>query len=131
GDFSRLFDPKFTEDPRSGRVLGKDALGRDVRFGQIYDPLSTRQLSDGTWVRDPFPGNVIPQDRFSAVTKKILNPLYALPDPTFPRRNLTSDGVPIGETLRNNTLRVSGCCPDLRIKNYSIKIDHVVNANHK
>jgi len=122
GDFSRLFDPAFTGNSNSGKVIGKDALGRDVRFGQIYDPLSIRQLSDGTWIRDPFPGNTIPANRFSAVTKKILNPAYALPDPTFPR------GV---ETLRNNTVRISGCCPELIIDNWSIKLDHVVNPKHK
>ncbi len=27
GDFSRLFDPAYTGDPRSGTVVGTDALG--------------------------------------------------------------------------------------------------------
>ncbi len=126
GDFSRLFDPKFTEDARSGSVVGTDALGREVRFGQIYDPLSTRLLADGTWIRDPFPGNIIPANRFSAVTKKILNPAYALPDPTFPRLGLVG-----GETLRLNTPRISTGVPELHIKNSSIKIDQVISQKHK
>ena len=125
GDFSRLFDPKFTEDSRSGTTIGTDALGRPVVFGQIYDPASTRQLANGTWIRDPFPGNIIPASRFSAVTKNILNPAFALPDPTFPRRAL------VGETLRNNTVRIDGCCPELTIDNLSIKVDQVVTQKHR
>ncbi|NWG13676.1 MAG: TonB-dependent receptor [Acidobacteria bacterium] len=126
GDFSRLFNPGFTQDSRSGKVVGQDALGRDVIFGQIYDPVTSRQLSDGTWVRDPFPGNIIPQSRSSAVTKKILNPAYALPDPTFPRLNDFGQ-----ETLRYNTARFSGCCPELKIKNFSLKMDQVITDKHK
>jgi hypothetical protein len=126
GDFSRLFDPNFTKYANSGKVIGKDALGRDVIVGQIYDPLTTKQLPDGTWIRDPFPGNIIPLSRFSAVSKKILNPAYALPDPTFPRINDFG-----GETLRNNTVRIGGCCPELLIKNFSVKIDHSLSTKHK
>jgi outer membrane receptor protein involved in Fe transport len=126
GDFSRLLDPKFTLNSSSGTTVGTDALGRPVIFGQIYDPVSSRQLANGTWVRDPFPGNKIPQSRISAVTQKILNPAYALPDPTFPRRDFYG-----GETLRFNTIRFTGCCPELYIKNYSIKLDHTLNKAHK
>ena len=46
GDFSRLFDPAYTGDARSGTVVGTDALGRPVRFGQIYDPRTTRVVGD-------------------------------------------------------------------------------------
>jgi hypothetical protein len=126
GDFSRLLNPKFTQRAQSGTVTGKDALGRDVIYGAIYDPLTTRQAPNGAWVRDPFPGNIIPASRISAVTKKILNPTYALPDPTFPRLNDYG-----GETLRNNTVRVGTCCPELLIKNFSIKVDHVLTSKHK
>jgi len=38
----------------------------------IYDPLTTRQLSNGSYVRDPFPGNMIPSGRFDAVAKNLL-----------------------------------------------------------
>ena len=54
GDFSRLFDAAYTGDARSGTAIGTDALGRSVRFGQIYDPRTTRVV-DGRVTRDPFP----------------------------------------------------------------------------
>ena len=126
GDFSRLLNPSFTKNPLSGTVVGQDALGRDVLYGQIYNPLSTRQLPNGTWVRDPFVGNIIPQSLFSAVTKKILDPAFALPDPTFPRAAELG-----GETLRNNTVRIASSAPELIIKNYSFKVDQVVTSKHK
>jgi len=59
GDFSKLVD-------RNGNLV------------QIYDPVTTRTVN-GAAVRDPFPGNIIPQSRFSSVSKNIL-PL--LPNPT-------------------------------------------------
>jgi Carboxypeptidase regulatory-like domain len=52
------------------------SLAGDFTFGglgqQLYDPLTTRQLSDGTWTRDPIPGNIIPQNRFDPVATKII-----------------------------------------------------------
>ncbi len=39
----------------------------------IYDPATTRRLADGTWVRDPIPGNMIPKSRFDPVAAKILS----------------------------------------------------------
>ncbi|MFN7925608.1 MAG: carboxypeptidase regulatory-like domain-containing protein [Bryobacteraceae bacterium] len=38
----------------------------------IYDPASTRQLANGTWTRDPFAGNIIPQARFDPVSKNFI-----------------------------------------------------------
>ena len=51
GDFSRLFNAGYTGDPRSGTVIGTDALGRPMRFGQIYDPRTTRGRSTARWSR--------------------------------------------------------------------------------
>lgn len=116
GDFSLLLDPDFTKDPASGTNVGTDALGRPVIYGQIYDPASSRQLPDGTWIRDPFPGNIIPANKISSISQKILS--FGLPDP-------------MRFQLRQNNPTVSGCCPVLNIDNYSIKVDHVVNDAHK
>jgi hypothetical protein len=121
GDFSQLLDPAFTQDPRSGSQLvqdGKpvfDALGRPIVFGQIYDPASSRQMPDGTWIRDPFPGNIIPSSRFSATTVNALK--YDVPDP------------PLGTFKRNQPWIEGG--QFLNIDNYNIKVDQVVNNKHK
>lgn len=117
GDSSKLFDPSFTGDLLSGTVVGKDALGRDVIYGQIYDPATTRVLSDGkTWIRDPFPGNQIPQSQFSRVTSKILAN-YDVPNPEL---DLFRDNHPATSYLSRRD-----------IDSYSIKIDHVLTTNHK
>ena len=51
-------------------------LAGDFTFGGVglplYDPLTTRQLPDGTWTRDPLPGNVVPRSRFDPVAAKII-----------------------------------------------------------
>ena len=62
GDFSSLLGP----------VIGTDALGREVRQGQLYDPKTTRTVN-GQLVRDPFIGNIIPPGRFDPAAKKIID----------------------------------------------------------
>ncbi|MDZ4797538.1 MAG: carboxypeptidase-like regulatory domain-containing protein [Bryobacteraceae bacterium] len=62
----------------TNQVIGQDAIGRDILRGQIFDPSTTRTV-DGKVVRDPFPGNIIPQSRISAVSQnvtKILGQYY-------------------------------------------------------
>ncbi|HET9318001.1 MAG TPA: hypothetical protein VFQ51_20575, partial [Vicinamibacteria bacterium] len=44
----------------------------------IYDPLTARNVN-GVIVRDPFPGNIIPQSRLNPVSRNILN-YYPLPN---------------------------------------------------
>ncbi|MBP1598434.1 MAG: Cna B-type protein, partial [Acidobacteria bacterium] len=117
GDFSQLLNPAFTQDTKSGSVVGTDALGRPIIYGQIYDPATSRQLPDGTWIRDPFEGNIIPTSRFSRVTDIILKN-YDVPAPQF------SD-------FRRNQPYISGCCPNLNIDNISLKIDQVITNKHK
>jgi Carboxypeptidase regulatory-like domain/TonB-dependent Receptor Plug Domain len=60
GDFSNYRD-------RSGNLI------------VIYDPLTTRLDADGRVVRDPFPGNVIPQNRLHQVGRNIAG-IYPLPN---------------------------------------------------
>jgi hypothetical protein len=117
GDFSQLLDPAFTGDPKSGSVVGTDALGRPIIYGQIYDPATSRQLSDGTWIRDPFEGNVIPTSRFSSVTQTILQN-YDVPSPQL-------------SSFRRNQPYLSNCCPNLNIDNLSIKVDQIITNKHK
>ena len=62
----------------------------------IYDPRTTRPNPSGTgFVRDPFPGNVIPQDRISPISKSFQS---SLPDPTNAalQNNYLGGGLPIG-----------------------------------
>ncbi|NOT25019.1 MAG: TonB-dependent receptor [Acidobacteria bacterium] len=66
----------------------------------IYDPLTTR-TENGVIVRDPFPGNVIPGDRISAVARAMLTPM---PIPTdgksFNGQAILDDGPQDQETLK-------------------------------
>jgi hypothetical protein len=71
-----------------GAVTGKDATGASVAAGMIYDPFSTQTLPNGTAVRTPFPGNVIPPSKINPVSAKLiaLTPLPELPgSPNFIR----------------------------------------------
>jgi len=79
GDFSQLL---------TNIQLGTDALGRPVYQGQIFDPLTTRTVN-GQLVRDPFPGNIIPSNRFDASASKILG-LFPHPNTSYP----TSGSIP-------------------------------------
>jgi carboxypeptidase family protein len=54
----------------------RDASGNLI---PIYDPATTRVLPDGTVVRDPFPGNIIPANRITPIARQFLQ---YLPSPT-------------------------------------------------
>ncbi len=71
GDFSGLLGPQ----------IGTDPLGRPILQNEIYDPATTKTLANGTLVRDPFPGNVIPSNRWDPVAAKLMA-LY--PNPNQP-----------------------------------------------
>jgi len=109
-----------------GPQIGSDALGRPVFTGAIYDPLTTRKVrpgqvdlgtgliatSDAT-IRDPFPGNRIPSQRFDRVAKNIL-PLF--PEPT-------SSGI-----INNFKSQAADV---VRTNQWGTKIDHAFSDNHK
>ena len=116
GDFSRLFDPAFTGNPLSGSVIGTDALGRQVRFGQIYDPRTAR-LVGGAIVRDPFPGNIIPPSEWSSVSRKILE-LAPITDP-------------INSNMLNNIPTIDTCCPVFDERIIGVKVDHNFSSKHR
>jgi hypothetical protein len=116
GDFSRLFDAGYTGDARSGTVVGTDALGRAIRFGQIYDPRTTRVV-DGRVTRDPFPNNQIPRALWDAVA-----------------RNTLEQGLwdaPQLDRLLNNQPILATCCPVFDQKTLAMKFDQVINTQHK
>jgi hypothetical protein len=58
--------------------VGTDCLGRPILSGQIYNPFSTRQITAGVggatcsgFIRDPFPGNIIPQADMDKINSAI------------------------------------------------------------
>jgi len=103
GDFSEWLGPQ----------LGTDALGRPYRRFQIYDPLTTRADGKGGFIRDPFPGNIIPADRLSPISQ-------------FLQRSLP---LPNRGGLQDNTI-VSLRPGDTRNRTWNIKTDHAL-GNHK
>jgi hypothetical protein len=93
----------------------RDAQGRLI---QIYDP-STGRLENGQWVRDAFPGNIIPQSRISPIAKQMTQ--YFLRPNTSP----TS-----GDPWRNNYLFAPNLASD-EFKNYASKFDQNVSDKTK
>ena len=72
----------------------------------IYDPRTTRPNPNGTgFVRDPFPGNIIPPDRISPISRYFQS---FLPDPTNAglQNNYLGGSLPIGFNNENVTGKV-------------------------
>jgi carboxypeptidase family protein/TonB-dependent receptor-like protein len=72
-----------TEAQRRGDFSGLLALGPNY---QIYDPATTQVLPGGRYGREPFPNNIIPQNRLNEVGLNLVK-LYPLPNAAG-----TSDG---------------------------------------
>ncbi len=70
-----------------GPVIGTDPLGREVRQGMIYDPLTTRE-EGGQFVRDPFPNNTLPSNRIGSVARHLMT---AYPGPNIPGAGLSNN----------------------------------------
>lgn len=80
-----------------------DILGRTTQVGQIFDPATTRYLSQGTvdpitglpaqrsgFVREPFNGNIVPQQRVSQVAAKLVG---LFPEPNANSGNIVNNYV--------------------------------------
>ncbi len=108
-------------DMLNGNFNFYDASGRQIG-NTIYDPLSMRQLASGAWTSDPFPGNIIPRDRFDTVTNSFLShnpftPANTAPgfvDKLGPHQNLVAP-------TRYRSYRTR----------FDIKIDHQFSSVHK
>jgi hypothetical protein len=116
GNFSCLLSAACTGNDQSGSVIGTDALGRPIIFGQIYDPHSTTQAPDGTYVRNPYPGNIIPQAAFDPVAAKIVG--IGIVNPQF-------------DKLINNQPKLGTCCAFFRLHTVGLKIDHQINSRNQ
>jgi hypothetical protein len=77
----------------------------------IYDPATTRPNPNGPgFIRDPFPGNVIPLDRFSRISREVLQLATMRPDLPGVRNNFVyTPGADINTNPWNK---------------FSIKMDH-------
>jgi carboxypeptidase family protein len=106
GDFSNLVD-------RNGNRL------------IIYDPATTRPNPNGTgFIRDPFPGNKIPVERFSAVAKAYI----ALASKALvPNQN----GAPGTFAYINNNFKSNGGYTKETTNKYSVKFDHILTGNQR
>jgi len=99
GDFSALLDKSVN--------FGADSAGNTIYRGAIFDPLT----------QNVFPGNIIPPDRISAQSKKIVQ-LYKTYD------------VPMSDSLTNNYGSLIDS-PVYRKHNLDLKVDeHFAEKNH-
>jgi len=55
----------------TGRTLGTDPTGAAILENTIYDPTTNFAASNGSIVRTPFPGNIIPSSRIDPAAAKI------------------------------------------------------------
>jgi hypothetical protein len=101
-----------------GTQLGTDALGRPIYEGEIYDPATTRQLPDGTFIRDPFTYqgqlNVIDPTRFSSISTFFQD---GYKPPTSNGTQLNWRGFPYPAYLGD--------------QRYYVKIDHTITSKQR
>lgn len=89
--------------------------GANILNFNIFDPLTTRQQG-GAFVRDPFPGAVIPSTRFDPISARLIN-LY--PAPNHPGDEVT------GATNYRLSFR-----DPVRDDGYVVKVDHRFSDRH-
>jgi carboxypeptidase family protein/TonB-dependent receptor-like protein len=119
GDFSALLGAP------TGQV---DALGRPILAGAIYNPFSTRPITAGVvdpstgltatstgYVRDAFPGNIIPANLLDSISEKIATGSY------WP--------LPTSSGLVNNYLNASAA--EAHSNEYSVRIDENISDNDR
>ena len=100
-----------------------DSQGRRIT---IYDPATTRPNPNGAgFIRDPFPGNIIPAARFSAVAKQYL---ALAKSAVVPNRAGLVPGT-FGY-VSNNFLSPGGTTEETT-KKYSVKIDHSLSNTQR
>ena len=110
GDFSKAMLGQLT----IGGQPAVDSLGRPVFQNQIYDPNTARTAPDGSVIEDPFPGNILPQNRFDN-TAKIIQAMIPLPTNNGLINNYN---VPAYQNFRHTEIP-------------SIKIDHILRPTIK
>ncbi len=109
-----------TEAMRNGDFSSLLAID-PVRY-RIYDPLTTRPdpARPGHWIRDPFPGNIIPRNRFH-------NPLY---DFYTKRMPLPNTPVAANRDPVNNYI-ASGMPNTVDYRSFNNRVDYVASDKHR
>jgi len=94
---------------------GTDALGNGWRRGQIFDPLSSREVTVGgrlRFVRQPFNNNLIPMSRFDPTSARIIADPEFVPQPNAPgvaaANGNTLDNMVDGRSNRSNFDQLNG-----------------------
>ena len=107
-----------TERQRRGDF--SQTLGPNGQLIQIYDPFTTRPdpANPNRFVRDPFPGNVIPQNRLNPAAAAIVDTFVPLPN---------QPGDPGTGTRNFSKVLVSRQPTD----NFTVRMDHVLGASHR
>jgi Carboxypeptidase regulatory-like domain/TonB-dependent Receptor Plug Domain len=113
-------NPSTLTYPDAAQIRGdfsnlRDAQGRLIT---IYDP-ATGRLENGQWVRSPFPGNIIPQDRINPIARELLS--------AYPAPNTTPTS---GDRWRNNFLFAPNLAYDT-FHNIATKVDQNVSDKTK
>ena len=118
----------FDDAPEPLTTTVPTLLMREGNFSEtnviMYDPATSRRVPNSTntgqvTVRDPFPGNIIPKDRFHPVAQSVL-PFF--PVPNVPRELWGADLTRNYYTDRNRPYKYDGGVA---------RIDHVVDDNNR
>ncbi len=73
-----------------------------VAANALFDPASTRRDISGNWARDPFPGNIVPANRFDPVARNLIaiNP-WVSPNREGTYNSLGPNGNLLGDEFAN------------------------------
>ena len=107
-------------------IAGTDALGRPVRRGQLFDPRTSRQVTDSAgrlrFVREPYPNNQIPRNHFDPVAARIVANSEFLPLPNAPGQ-ANANGDILQNFLDSRSSKTDN-------EQYSGRIDHQFNERN-
>ena len=97
---------------------------------QIYDPLSVRPdpARPGSFIRTPFPNNIIPQDRFMNPNGTYKNPLFALYRDLSPKPN--QNLIENGQVPTNNYYQ-GGIPNQVTAHNFGFRVDYNHSAKDR
>jgi hypothetical protein len=112
--------PRTVTIPTAAMHTGDFSGWRDANGNliPIYDPGTTRVNPSGPgFVRDAFPGNIIPPERFSRISREVLNLATMRPDLPGVRNNFVyTPGADINTNPWNK---------------FSLKLDHNLSTNNR